>query len=243
MGRASTQHNPGRALAKERAAWVRDRALAELARLREAIRDARARRRKALDRARRSCAAARAKVRDKVRAFRSREFARINAEAARMRNVARAQCQARKFRIRNAGAKAIERRVAELAAEDRMQRRLQQASRRALQQRTTYKERAQESDDAVKSNLPRELVPVFERVRRHIKGSRTRTRTEAFLEWAEEHPEDVIAYQGDETDREVARLVREHEAAQRELARHMRKAGAPRRPGRRRASGDDEVPF
>lgn len=228
---------PGKALARERAAWVRDRALAELRRLREAIADARARRRRALDRARLSCKSAREKARDQIRAYRSAEFRRINAEVRAMRNAARAQCQARKHRIRSAGARAVDRRRAELAEEQRLQRQIDRANRTALRQRTTYKERAQESDDAVRSNLPRELRPVFDRVRRHIKGSRHRTRTEAFLEWAEEHPEDVIAYQGDETDREVARLIAERQQYERQLRKAAPRARA------RRAAGDNDVPF
>jgi hypothetical protein len=229
--------SPGKALARERAAWVRDRAVAELERLRVAIADARARRRRALDRARLTCKSARVKVRDQIRAYRSAEFRRINAEVRAMRNAARAQCQARKHRIRSAGARALERRRAELAEEQRLQAKLRRADRVALRQRTTYKERAQESDDAVRANLPRELRAVFDRVRRHIKGNRHRTRTEAFLEWAEEHPEDVIAYQGDDTDREVARLIAERQQYEKQL----RKA-APRARARRAAGGDD-VPF
>jgi hypothetical protein len=226
----------GKALARERAAWVRDRALAELGRLRAAIQVARERRRRALERARLSCSTARVKVRDKVRAFRSSEFRRINAEAATMRTAARNQCQARKHRVRTAGARAIARRATELAAEERLQRQLQRADRVAIRQRSSYKERAQEDDDAVRSNLPRELRAVFERVRRHIKGSRHRTRTEAFLEWAHEHPEDVLSYQGDDTDREVAKLV----AEQHELERQLRKT-KPRARARRAAG--DPVPF
>ncbi len=225
----------GQALARERAVWVRERAQAELRRLRDAIRAARERRRRALDRTRQSCAKARAKVRDQVKAFRSAEFARINAEAARMRSVARNQCQARKHRVRSSAAIAVARRRLELAAETKLQHRLAQADNHVRRQRTTYKERAQESDDAVRSNLPRELRGVFDRVRRHIKGSRHRTRTEAFLEWAHEHPEDVLSYQGDESDREVARLIAEREQYERQLRKTAPRARA------RRAAGD--VPF
>lgn len=226
----------GKALARERAIWVRDRALAEMRRLRDAIGKARERRKRALDRARQSCATARLRVRSKVKAFRSAEFKRINAEAAAMRQAARNQCQARKHRVRGSAAVAVARRRLELEAERKLQAQINRADHRARRQRTTYKERAEESDDAVRSNLPRELVPVFERVRKHIKGSKHRTRTEAFLEWAEEHPEDVLAYQGDETEREVAKLIAEHAHHEKQL----RKA-APRARARRVAGGD--VPF
>ena len=229
--------SPGKALARERAAWVRERAKRELERLRVAIGKARARRLAALAKARATCRAARLRVRDAVRAYRSEEFTRINAEVRRMRNAARAQCQARKHRITAAGARTVERRRRELAAEARLQRQIESADRRARRQRTTYKERSQESDDAVRSNLPRELVGVFNRVAKHIKGSRHRTRTEAFLEWAEEHPEDILEYQGDETEREVARLIAERNDYERQLRKTT-----PSRAARRRAAGDD-VPF
>src|SRR5687767_9047577 len=94
----------GKALARERAVWVRDRAFADLRRLRELIKKANERRRRALDRTRLQCASARTKTRDKVRAFRSAEFKRINAEASAMRLAARNQCQARKHRVKAAGA-------------------------------------------------------------------------------------------------------------------------------------------
>jgi hypothetical protein len=175
-------------------------------------------------------------VRGQVRAYRSAEFARINAEVREMRNAARNQCQARKHRIHSAGARALERNAAVYKAETQLQRRLTRADRLATKKRDTAIERRQESDDAVRSNLPRELVPVFDRVKRHIQGNRRRTRTEAFLEWAEEHPEDVIQYQGDATDSEVRRLVAEYEATHRELRK------TKPRPRRRRAAGDG-VPF
>lgn len=227
----------GKLLARERAVWVRDRALAELKRLRGEIRKASERRKRALARTRKQCATARVTTRNKVRAFRSSEFKRINSEAAAMRQAARNKCQARKHRVRTAGARAIERRAAELVAETKMHARLKHADFIAHRQRTTYKERAQESDDAVRSNLPRELRGVFDRVRRHIKGSRHRTRTEAFLEWAQEHPEDVLSYQGDDTDREVARLIAERQQYEKQLRKT-----APRAGRARRAAGG-EVPF
>ena len=220
--------SPGKALARERAAWLRQRARAQLTELREAIRTAKLRRRRALERARNSCRKGRAKVREQIRRYRDAEFARIKAEVRQMRNAARAQCQARKHRVRSASARALERRQGELRAEQLMQSRLDRAARLAKRQRNTARERREESDDAVRSNLPRELVPVFERVKRHIHGGRHRSRTEAFLEWAEEHPEDVLTYQGDATDAEVRRLVAEYEATQRQL-RKARPSRAARR--------------
>jgi hypothetical protein len=50
-----------------------------------------------------------------------------------------------------------------------------------------------------------------------IKGSARRSRTEAFLDWAEENPDAVHAVLFEQADRDVARLVREHEQAERRL--------------------------
>jgi hypothetical protein len=76
---------------------------------------------------------------------------------------------------------------------------------------TSAKERRRESDDEVRSNLPPELHRVWEQVKRTIKAGPRTTRTEAFLEWAESNPGEVVALQYSDVDREVAALVAEHE--------------------------------
>jgi len=73
-----------------------------------------------------------------------------------------------------------------------------------------------ESDDAVRRNVPPELIPIFNRIKGRIKGKRTRDRTEAFLEWVEEHPEDVVAMQAGAAESEIKRLVSAHEADEHE---------------------------
>jgi hypothetical protein len=55
-----------------------------------------------------------------------------------------------------------------------------------------------------------------------IKGSARRTRTEAFLEWVQEHPEDVLRHQENAADREVAALVAEHHATAARLRKGKR---------------------
>lgn len=228
-----------RALARERAAWIRERAKADASRLRELLRAAKQRRALALAATRRTCAKARQAARERVREFRRQERLRINREVAVLRNQARAQCQARRYRIERGAAKLVDKRRAEIREQARLQAQLDRAGRHALRAKkvSSARERAQEDDDFVRSNIPPELLPVFERVKRIIRGSSRKTRTEAFLEWAEAHPEDVLELQGHETDREVRRLVAEHEAAGREL----RKTGQRRR---KRAAGDVEgVPF
>jgi hypothetical protein len=78
------------------------------------------------------------------------------------------------------------------------------ANKRAA--RTTKAERASESDDEVMQNIPAELVPLWERVRRSIKGTARKSRTEAFLEYAESHPSEIVSSEEDATDRLIAEL-------------------------------------
>lgn len=74
-----------------------------------------------------------------------------------------------------------------------------------------------ESDDAVIFNLGenRELIGLFKSVRRKIKASPRRSRTEAFLEWVHDHPEELDAYRSKkqlEYEKEAKRMYREREA-------------------------------
>jgi hypothetical protein len=54
--------------------------------------------------------------------------------------------------------------------------------------RDARRERQSESDDEVRRNLLAGMAKVFDKVKRHVKGSERKSRTEAFLEWAEENP-------------------------------------------------------
>ena len=56
--------------------------------------------------------------------------------------------------------------------------------------------------------------------RKSLKGSARRSRTEQFLEWAEENPDELVAIQQAEADRALKELLKE----QRELDRTVRSA-------------------
>lgn len=229
---------PGTVLRKLRADMLRQQDRVKLEELNHQLKAARARRAAALKATSQSCRKLRTGAKLKVEELRRAELARLKAESKRVRQQARNECQARKHRIRKAGGKAVAVQRALLKEErdhQAQQKRLAEHARlRIAKHKSSKSELRQESDDHVRGNLPAELVPVFNRVQRQIKGTQRRTRTEAFLEWAEAHPEDVQEYQQHETDRAVARLVAEHEATQRRLrkgAGHYRQL----------ASGD--VPF
>lgn len=105
---------------------------------------------------------------------------------------------------------------AELEAERKHQRAMKRiergnVARAAEEKRASARTRRGESDDEVRGNIPPELVHLFERVKRQIKGSERMTRTEAFLHYAAEHPDEEIAALEDRTDE----IIRQLEARER----------------------------
>ena len=66
---------------------------------------------------------------------------------------------------------------------------------------------------------------MWRRVESSIHGGPRRTRTEAFLEWAEENPDAVHGILYEQADRDVARLVAEHSATELRLAKARRGRG------------------
>jgi hypothetical protein len=256
-GRAAKQQ--ARYLAKQREKMLRERERAQLGQLRELVKKAQRRRREALQKATGSCKRARVSLRAKVKEFRARERARINQEIRELRTQARNRCQARKFRIRQSSLGARARAREHLQAERVLQLQLRRLEAQATRKRaklTTRKERRQEADGEVRGNLPPELQGVWDKVKRTIKPGLRTTRTEAFLEWAEANPEEVLALQTQNVDREVAALVREYERQQsrprarvspEELKKLEELGLAKTRPeARRRAAAnglDDYVPF
>lgn len=76
-----------------------------------------------------------------------------------------------------------------------------------------------ESDDEVERNLPDDLIPVFRTVKARIKPTSRRTRTEAFLEWAQEHPADVYRITDEAIEADIQDLIRQEA----ELAKQMKR--------------------
>jgi len=177
--------------------------------------------------------------RDKVRELRARiQLARlerkakvsaIRSQCAVAREKLRALCLTRRERAALEGARLIEQRKAELGEEQALEKLVRSADRRGHKGgvRSTAAERASESDDEVRANIPRELVAAFDKNRRYIKGTPRKTRTEAFLQWAEENPAEIWALQNEQAEREIRAMVREHN-------RHARAVGAAEL---------DDVPF
>jgi len=203
----------------------------KLAALRGRIRDVKARRKEALRRIVERCRTGRhaAKERAKARTLAIREEARALIRNARdeEKQKARAACKSRKEQIRAAAISATAKRRGQLAAEREFQREIKRIEgwarmRTKARKRTTAAELRQESDDAVRANLPPDLLPLFERIKNSIKGSSRQSRTEEMLLYAEQHPNEVVDAQEDLSRREIARLVRE-EASLRHAMRSPRR--------------------
>jgi hypothetical protein len=103
-------------------------------------------------------------------------------------------------------------------------------------------ERREESDDEVERNLPPELVPVWRSAKRNIKAGKRRSRTEAFLEWVHDNPDDAHAIVYDAIDRDVARMVAEQDAIESRL-RKTRGRGYRDEEAQAHALGAGAVPF
>lgn len=162
-----------------------------------------------------------------ARAARREAMRAVQLDCRAAREQLRTQCALRRETERTQGAERIAARRRDLDAERRDEQLLRQADRRgAVRKRSTSAERRQESDDEVRANIHESLVPVFDTVRRGIKGSPRKSRTEAFLQWAEENPGEVYAIRDAQADREVAKLLAEHARLER-LSRKRSLAGVP----------------
>jgi hypothetical protein len=203
----------------------RRKAREKLASLRGQLREAHARRKRALADAKERCRAERIAARERVRALRIRVLRELREAMRAERASARETCSVRLGEAR-AIKDQIARSRAEFHAEKHFQRDMRRIERNNRQRRSeapriTRLDRQGESDDEVRQNVPEDLVPLFERLKRSIKATPRMSRTEAFLKYAEEHPSEVLDVIEDKTEA----LIRELERQQREAARPSRRRG------------------
>ena len=221
-------------LQRELAEHLREKDRAALGLLRAKISSARVERRHRLHAARQSCHGALLALRERQR----EERHRLTLDHHAQREEGRATCLAGKQQAREEGLLLEQQAQSEYKGERGFQRQMRRATKPRVE-RSTVRERKQEDDDAVRNNLPAELVPVFNKHRRSIKGSARRSRTEAFLEWAEENPDEVLAAQQTEADRALKDLIKQ----QHELERTVRNPGRYERTPEELAQLLAEVPF
>ena len=177
------------------------------------------------------------------RARRPPTLAQVRAELRAERARARQLCDLDLEKARALQSKAHQAK-AELVAERAYQaamRRIEAANRQKQKavRRPLAKARDRESDDEVRGNIPPELVPLFDRVRRQIRATDRMTRTEAFLQYAHDHEsegEQWAALEGrvDDTIRELER--RQAMSNPKKKNKRAKKAKAPRRAAAKRAT-------
>lgn len=145
-----------------------------------------------------------------------------------MRELDKGLCDAGKDRTRETAEKAIGGAKTE-AAWVRENRRIVRGSKAKGSGRGSALKRAAElraeSDDEVRGNIARELVPVWEHRKRHTHATPRASRTEVFLEWVQENSAAVYEILDAENVRSLARLEREERALAREMARPARYQG------------------
>ena len=205
------------------------RARIALAKLREKIDTARARRRATTSRSVQRCRAARKSLAERQREERARLRARLNEEFATERKKLRQKCEARKVKIRALAKRAEDGALREWDEERRYQAQLRRAEstlkrKTAAAERRSAKDRRAESDDDVRADIPAELAGVFQRVRRSIRGTPHKSRTESFLQWVEENPDEVYSIQEAEAEKAFRKLLAEQTRLERARAPELRRA-------------------
>jgi len=221
---------------RQRQALMRDIAREERRKKREelrslvrALKEARTARRVALSEAKTACRTGRQLAQEQVRELRTRALAELRETLRSERAQARATCDAGLATARGLRSE-TERARAALVAEKRFRKDMRRIERGNRERRTqlragaSARERSAEADDEVRGNLPPELLPLFERVKRNIKAGPRVSRLESFLRYAEEHPDEVLVSIEDETDQ----LVRDLEKKERAAARALRRTSPSR---------------
>jgi hypothetical protein len=185
--------------------------------------------RREIDRARRQAFKARlVELRELIaaaRLARDERVAGVRQDCALKRQELSQSCRSRAAMARASGNAEVAERRSKLLEERGFEQKMR-AHERPRRLRSTSGERRQESDDEVRSNLAADMVPVFDAVRKHIKGSPRKSRTEAFLQWAEENPGEVYDLMQHDADRYLAQLLAEQDRLQREQ-RRASLAGVP----------------
>ena len=213
----STGRRVRKALLREIDTDQKKKAKEALTALRAQLRAARAAHREALKGAVAKCRAHRATVSEKLKAERAQALAELRAKGESERASARGVCAVEKGAAGKGTSGAVAYAREELAKERGFQedmKRIERGNRARIRRakQSTVAERRSESDDEVRNNIPSELVGLFEKVKRSIKGGPRETRTEAFLRYAEEHPSEYLESIDDKTEA----LIRDLERRERE---------------------------
>lgn len=173
------------------------------------------------------CRLARAKVRQVIKDRRVEVRAKLKNEVFELRNEARNRCELRKYEIAQGGASASRRAQDRLKAARQQKRELAAINRvanRKTKSFSTAAERRGEDNDRVERNIEAVdpgLVPLWRKHKKRFKKSPHKSRTEAFLHWAQEEPDEVSAMAANISEGlaagDIAEMERELAAEQKRL--------------------------
>lgn len=213
---------------REAQRMIRQRDRARVRELRARVTGLRARRRAALVEVRHQCKAERERIRAEARALREETRRRLRETLQAMREAQRGTCSVTKARTRADLTGELVTAADELRTERERQefeKNLDRSEKRRARAgvRSSAKERRQESDDSVRGNLPPELVPVFDKVKRQIRATSRMDRTEAFLQWAHDNPGDVLNIQQEHGQHAFLEELKKHEDELRAMQRRRRR--------------------
>ena len=194
----------------------------KLAGLRQAVKDAKADRKRRVAEVVLMCRQHRIENRARAKERRLAAREELRQAALAEKDAARAHCADAKTAAKQTGLTRIERAAAVLRAE-RAERERERVWKKHAPRAAKAKarERASESDEEVEGNIPAELRDYWRKVRGSFKASARKSRTEAFLEWMQgEGARDFEGWEAARADRHVEELLRK----QREQERQMRKS-------------------
>jgi hypothetical protein len=172
----------------------------ETAALRAAVKKLRETRKAALAKATSSCQRSRRRASARARQL----VAEAKAQGAQLREAASSACRRKKERA----AKTSVRELRE-AQQEILDRRAY-ARLYGPNKRKSRTNKSEESDEVIQ-NLDPELVPLWKLVQDNIKPKKGASRTEAFLEWVESHPEESQAMMGDASASQAKADIERHE--------------------------------
>jgi hypothetical protein len=191
--------------------------------LRARVKAAREQKRTALRFVRHGCRSARRRLRERIKAARLRAREELRAEIAQMRVDARGRCRVRIEKVRALGKTKLQMARVRLAEQRLLNEEIRATGHRLRKAHARRaEERRQESDDEVEGNLPSDMWGVWRAVKGSIRARERMSRTEAFLHWAEENPDEVVVLQNMQNEQATALMIAELEALE---AEHYRKAG------------------
>jgi hypothetical protein len=219
-----------RALDRERAKHLKEQDRAKVRELRAAVKHKRAEKVERIRNARAQCRHHRILLVKRAKERHRRLLEELRATTKLERRAAKERCTTGKRSTRESALSDLEKAAHALAHERAYQRELRriEANNRASHcsiVRASRGEREEESAGEVEGNIPPEYVPLWRRVSKKIKGSSRRSRTEAFLAYAEEHPREIVEAQEDNVDatiRELESRARHHAKRARTSSKYTR---------------------